>query len=78
MNTTTIDYDKCSYCGNYHTYSPEMCRDMVLHPQPVIPIKNIKEIEAAMDEAEDRAMANVGVGAFAEGLIVEDNFKSSY
>lgn len=32
MSKTTsgeMSYPKCWYCGNYHNYSPEMCRDMM-------------------------------------------------
>ena len=25
---------KCGYCGNYHTYSAEMCKDMITRPAP--------------------------------------------
>ncbi len=25
--TARIEWNKCSYCGHYHTYSSEMCRD---------------------------------------------------
>jgi hypothetical protein len=27
-NTSIIENCKCVYCGNYHNYSPEMCKDM--------------------------------------------------
>lgn len=27
-NTAVNSICKCSYCGNYHNYSPEMCKDM--------------------------------------------------
>lgn len=26
--TADIAYQQCSYCGNYHSYSPGMCIDM--------------------------------------------------
>jgi hypothetical protein len=30
MNTTSApSYGKCSYCGNFHSYSAEMCRDSI-------------------------------------------------
>ncbi len=64
-----VIYQKCSYCGNYHTYSLQMCRDMTLRNTQ---IPSLKEFEAAMDEVEDRAMANSGMEAYVKGLIVED------
>jgi hypothetical protein len=27
-NTVGNSLCKCGYCGNYHNYSPEMCKDM--------------------------------------------------
>jgi hypothetical protein len=33
MSTTTLEpYNKCSYCGNFHNYNWQMCKD--LHNQP--------------------------------------------
>ena len=32
MSDSTIGMPKCSYCGNYHNYSAEMCKDMMMKP----------------------------------------------
>lgn len=41
MNETTTapSYNKCGYCGNFHSYSPETCRDMMIAQAPVLPWK---------------------------------------
>jgi len=26
--TAGVTYDKCLYCGNYHSYGPDMCRGL--------------------------------------------------
>lgn len=38
ITTGGTSIGQCSYCGNWHTYSEEMCRDMVKyqHSQPAI------------------------------------------
>lgn len=71
-NPSTTDgraYPKCEYCGNYHTYSSLMCRDMVtqlkVSTKDPTRIPNIKE-------AEDKMLANSGMG-----FIVKDAGKEA-
>ena len=43
--TSEPTYVKCGYCGNYHNYSYEMCRDMHRYPQPTSnPLKAIDQL----------------------------------
>lgn len=31
QTTNVLPYNKCCYCGGYHNYSPEMCKDMIIN-----------------------------------------------
>lgn len=46
-NTTAgITYDKCLYCGNYHSYGPDMCRGLherQANTMPMIMIPDYKD-----------------------------------
>ena len=64
MNTAGTGLDKCSYCGAYHSYSREMCKDMIIR-RGFRPLTN--------DEIDDLTLANEGLKSYAKGLAKEDS-----
>ena len=64
MNTAGTGLDKCSYCGVYHSYSREMCKDMIIR-RGFRPLTN--------DEIDDLTLANEGLKSYAKGLAKEDS-----
>lgn len=55
MSTSHADnYERCLYCGNWHTYSMQMCRDMVTNKAKILEIdKLLAEISRLTKERDE-------------------------
>ena len=47
---------KCGYCGMWHNYSAEMCRDMLKRPVPFVPFKEYCDDYVRMDTKVTRSL----------------------
>ena len=43
----------CGYCGSYHTYSKEMCRDMVIQSLKENSIPDYRRLENDREDGKD-------------------------
>ena len=75
--TDVPTWGRCDYCGYYHSYNSEMCRDMTRSKlavsTPLAPL--VKEVLKTIDEIdseEDKVLANEGLESYAKGLAKED------
>jgi hypothetical protein len=56
MSDQIVGYPKCSYCGNQHNYSADMCRDGYVNRGGFAPFKR----QTSCPEPKEWMLKNVG------------------